>query len=146
MYCPQREVLTSEAALPGWHLSKNALLECLLFYQTMSQGSSVSIVTDYGVDNQFDPLQRQRIFLLVPASRPALGPTQSPVQWVLGVLFPGVKQAQSGHDAADHSPPFSAEVKNEWELYLIFPHAPPWHVAGQLYFFFCIKLLREYRI
>jgi hypothetical protein len=26
----------------------------------------------------------------------------------------------------DHSPPSSAEVKNEQELYLLSPHVPPW--------------------
>jgi hypothetical protein len=30
----------------------------------------------------FDPRQGQRIFLLAPASIPALGPTQPPIQWV----------------------------------------------------------------
>jgi hypothetical protein len=44
-------------------------------------------------------------------SRPALGPTQPTVQWVPGVLSPGVK-ARPGRDA-DHSPPSSAEVENE---------------------------------
>jgi hypothetical protein len=38
-------------------------------------------------------------------------PTQPPVQWVPGVLSPGVK-ARPGRDA-DHSPPSSAEVENE---------------------------------
>jgi hypothetical protein len=33
----------------------------------------------------------QRIFLLAPVSRLALGPTQPPIQWVPGVLSPGVK-------------------------------------------------------
>jgi hypothetical protein len=50
-------------------------------------------------------------FFLYPVSRPALGPTQPPVQWVPGVLSPGVK-ARSERDA-DHSPPSSAEVENE---------------------------------
>jgi hypothetical protein len=44
-------------------------------------------------------------------SRPALRPTQPPVQWVPGVLSPGVK-ARPGRDA-DHSPLPSAEVVNE---------------------------------
>jgi hypothetical protein len=51
------------------------------------------------------------IFPLSSVSRPALGPTQPPVQWVPGVLSPGVK-ARPGRDA-DHSPPSSAEVVNE---------------------------------
>jgi hypothetical protein len=38
----------------------------------------------------FDPLQRQRIFSLTSVSRPALRPTQSPVQWVPEVLSSGV--------------------------------------------------------
>jgi hypothetical protein len=46
-------------------------------------------------------------------------------------------KAQPGRDA-DHSPPTSAEVKYEQELYLLFPHVPPWHVAGQLYFTFYV--------
>jgi hypothetical protein len=44
-------------------------------------------------------------------SRPALGPTQPPIQWVLHALPPGVKR--QGRDA-DHSPPVSAEVKKMW--------------------------------
>jgi hypothetical protein len=47
---------------------------------------------------------------------------------------PGGK-ARPGRDA-DHSPPSSAEVVNELELYLLSPQAPPWRVAGQLYFTF----------
>jgi hypothetical protein len=53
----------------------------------------------------------QRIFPLTSVFMPALGPTQPPVQWVPGVLSPGVK-ARPGRDA-DHSPPSSAEVENE---------------------------------
>jgi hypothetical protein len=41
-------------------------------------------------------------------SRQALGPTQPPVQWVLGTLSPGIKR--QGREA-DHSPPTSTEVK-----------------------------------
>jgi hypothetical protein len=42
----------------------------------------------------FDPRQGQRIFPLASVSRPALGPTQPPVQWVPGVLSPGVKRGR----------------------------------------------------
>jgi hypothetical protein len=40
------------------------------------------------------------------SSRPALGPTQPPIQRVPGVKRPG--------RAADHSPLISAEVKKMW--------------------------------
>jgi hypothetical protein len=50
-----------------------------------------------------------------------------------GGPFPGGK-ARPGRDA-DHSPPSSAEVKNEQELYLLSPHAPAWRVGGPLYIF-----------
>jgi hypothetical protein len=43
-----------------------------------------------------------------------LGPTQSPVQWVPGVLSLGVKQPGC---EADHSPPSSTDVKEFVELY-----------------------------
>jgi hypothetical protein len=39
----------------------------------------------------FDPRLGQKIFLLAPASRLALKPTQPPIQWVPGVLSLGVK-------------------------------------------------------
>jgi hypothetical protein len=43
-----------------------------------------------------------------------------------GGPFPGGKSAA----------PSSAEVKNEQKLYLLSPQAPPWRVAGLLYFYF----------
>jgi hypothetical protein len=39
----------------------------------------------------FYPRQGQRIFPLTSVSRPALWPTQPPVQWVPGALSPGEK-------------------------------------------------------
>jgi hypothetical protein len=72
----------------------------------------------------------ERIFPLASVSRPALGPTQPPLQWVPGGPFPGAK-ARPGHDT-DHSPASSAEVVNEQELYFLSPQAPSWHIVGQL--------------
>jgi len=44
-------------------------------------------------------------------TRLALGPTQPSNKWVLGALFPEVKEL--GHEA-DHSLTLSAKVKNVW--------------------------------
>jgi hypothetical protein len=79
----------------------------------MRPGSSGSIVSDYGLGDRAIEVRSPagaRIFPLVSVSRPALGPTQPPVQWVPGVLSLGVKRGR-GRDA-DHSPPSSAEVEN----------------------------------
>ena len=54
---------------------------------------------------------RSSISLLSKTFRPDLGTTQRPLHWVLRVLSSGVKPPER---AADHSPPSSAEVKNEW--------------------------------
>jgi hypothetical protein len=51
-----------------------------------------------------------------------------------GGPFSGGK-ARPGRDA-DHSPPSSAEVVNEQELYFLSPQAPPWRVTRLLYFTF----------
>ena len=52
-------------------------------------GSSVGIVTDYGLDGPGSNPCRDEIFR---PSRPALGPTQPLVQWVTG-LFRGLSAA-----------------------------------------------------
>jgi hypothetical protein len=57
----------------------------------------------------FDSRQRQEIFLCSVVSRPVLGATQPPIQWVLWALSPEVKRL--GHES-NHSPPSSAEVKS----------------------------------
>jgi hypothetical protein len=58
---------------------------------------------------------------LASVSRPALRPTQPPIQWVPEVDSRG--EVRLGRDA-DHSPPSRAEVKNEYELYLSSPLSP----------------------
>jgi hypothetical protein len=55
-----------------------------------------------------------------------LGPTQPPIQWVVGAISMGVKRP--GREA-DHSPPSSAEVKERVELYLHYPNTPSWRGA-----------------
>jgi hypothetical protein len=64
------------------------------------------------LDNQGSGVRFQagaRDFLFSIASRPALGLTQPPIQWVPGDVYLEVKWP--GHEA-DHSPPTSAKVKN----------------------------------
>ena len=73
------------------------------------RGSSVGIATDYGLDGPGSNPGGDEIFCL---SRPPLGPTQPPVQWVNGYwVYPGGK-VRSGR-AADHSPPSIAAVTEE---------------------------------
>jgi hypothetical protein len=63
------------------------------------------------------------IFVFTTGSRTALGPTQSPIQWVPGALSLRVKWP--GREA-DHLPPSSAEFKEWVELYLHSPNMPSW--------------------
>jgi hypothetical protein len=56
-------------------------------------------------------------FLFSMSSRPALGPTQHSIQWVLAVISLGIKRSVR---EADNSPPSSAEVKKT-EIYTSTP-------------------------
>jgi hypothetical protein len=58
------------------------------------------------------------ISVFATASRPALRPTHTPIQWVPGGSFPELKRP--GREA-DHSPLSSAEVKNAWRYISIPP-------------------------
>jgi hypothetical protein len=74
-----------------------------------SRDSVVGIATGYGLDDRGVGVRvplASRIFSTL--SRPALGSTQPPVQWVPGALSPGVKRQER---ESDHSPPANAEVK-----------------------------------
>jgi len=71
-------------------------------------GSSVGMATGYGLDGSGIESWRGRDFPHL--SRPALGSTQPPVQWVPG-LSPGVKSGR-GVTLTPH-PPSSAMVMKE---------------------------------
>jgi hypothetical protein len=74
--------------------------------------SSVGIALSYRLDDRgFDSRQGLGTFLSTTVSRPALGPTQPPIQWLSEALSLGLKRPGSEND---HSPPSSAEVKNAW--------------------------------
>ena len=72
-------------------------------YMLCGLGSSVGIVTDYGLDSPGLNPGGDKIFC---PSRPALGPTQPPVKWVVGLSRGKVWLGL----AADHSLPSSATV------------------------------------
>jgi hypothetical protein len=74
-----------------------------------SRGSSASIVTRLraGLPDSI-PGRGRDSFLIVTASKPALGPTKPPIQWVLRSRSPGIKR--TGREA-NHSPPPSAELR-----------------------------------
>jgi hypothetical protein len=78
-------------------------------------GSSVGIVTAYGLVGPGIEFRWGRDFPHL--SRPALRPTQSPVQWVQGLSGRKVRPWRD----ADPSPPSNAEVKNRVELYIYSP-------------------------
>jgi len=76
----------------------------------------VTIVTRlFAEQPAFDSHQGMEFFPLATMSKPALGPTQPPVQCVLG-------------PKAHHSSPTSAKVKSSWSS----TSAPPIHIHGMV--------------
>jgi hypothetical protein len=87
-----------------------------------SRGSSVSIVTRLRAGRAgFDSWQGQLrdVFNFAIASRPDLGPTQRPNEWIQAALSLGIKRPGR---QADHSPPSSAEIKNAWSYTSVPPY------------------------
>jgi hypothetical protein len=75
------------------------------FDYTEAGSSLISLKT---ITFGFDSRRGLGIFLFTTGFRMVLGPTQLPIQWVLGALSLRVKRPRR---EADHSPPSSAEVK-----------------------------------
>ena len=91
----------------------------------MDRDSSVGIATRYALDGPGIESRWGRDF--PHPSRPALRPTQPPVQWVQG-LSRGVKWPGSG---ADHPPPSNVEVEGRVELHICSPSGPSWPILGR---------------
>jgi hypothetical protein len=84
----------------------------------MGSGSATDNATGYGFSYQgvgSSSPGRVKNFNFSISSKPALEPTQPPVQWVPWSLSPGINLP--GFEA-DHSPPTSSEVKKK------LPHTP----------------------
>jgi hypothetical protein len=73
----------------------------------------------------FESREGLEIFLFITASRKFLGPTQPPIQYILGALSLGIKKP--GREA-DHTRLPSAEVKNAWSYIFI----PTVHLHGMV--------------
>jgi hypothetical protein len=88
--------------------------------RTREPGSSVGTVSDYELDGRGSIPDRDRGFFLSPLRPDRLwGPPSLLYNGCRGLSYPGGK-ARPERDA-DHSPPSSAEVKKEQELYLLSP-------------------------
>jgi hypothetical protein len=69
-----------------------------IYAVSLTWDNSVSIVSGYGLDDRAikvrSPAEAKGYFPLASVYKPALRPTQPPVQWVLEVLSLGVKHGQ----------------------------------------------------
>jgi len=95
----------------------------ILHLQTLGWDSVVGIPTPYRLNGPGIESRWGRDFL--HPSRLALGPTQPPIQWVLGL-----SQGKQPEHGVDHPPPSSAEVKDRVQIYLYSPSGPSWPVLG----------------
>jgi hypothetical protein len=104
-----------------------------------SRVSSVSIVSDYGLDNRAIGVRfpaGAKDFSSSLCARPTLRPTQPPVQWVLGVLSQAVKRGR-GVMLTTH-PHLVPRSRMSRSYIFSPPQASPWRVEGLLYFYFYI--------
>jgi hypothetical protein len=122
----QREICREERK---WRLmvQRKIILKCILY--KWEPASSVSFWQRDGRPGDRDSItaRGERISPLASVSRPALGPTQPPVQWVTGVISPGLKRVWgvtlTAHPILCHQ---------EWVGAIsLLPQAPPWRVVGQ---------------
>ena len=89
----------------------------------VGRDSSVGIATAYRLDGP--GIESRWGWDFPHPSRPALGPTQPPVQWV-----PGLSRGYSGGGGADHPPPSKCRGQEREGLYLYSPSGPSLSVMG----------------
>jgi hypothetical protein len=96
---------------------KSYFFDRVYFKKSLRKESSVCVL---GSNPSTD-----KIFIFCTACRPALGPTQPPIQWVPEELLSGVKRPGC---EAHNSAPSSAKVKNGAAI-LPLPHISSWFSA-----------------
>jgi len=96
----------------------------MFFHQNSVRLLYMSIALGYGLyDRGFESRKGLGIFLFTTASRPPLGPTQPPNQWILVAFSLGIKRP--GREAG-LSPPSIAEIKSSWR----YASSPPIRLHG----------------
>jgi hypothetical protein len=94
-----------------------------------------SIVSDYGLDDRAiwvqSPAGAKEFSSILFVQTGSGAHSASCPMGTRGPFLGG--KVRPGRDS-DHWPPSSAEVVNEYELYLLSPQAPPWRVPVLLYF------------
>jgi hypothetical protein len=109
-----------------------------------SRGSSVRIVSGYSLDDRAIEIRSPagaKDFSSILCVQTSSGAHPAACPMGTGGSFPRGK-ARPGHDV-DLSPPSSAEVMNEQELYLLSSQAPSWRIAGLLYLLLLYYLLES---
>jgi hypothetical protein len=81
-----------------------------VYMQRKNRDSSVSIALGYGLDDRGSRVRFPMGARNFSLHHRVQNGSQPPIQWVRGALSLGVKR--SGREA-DHSPPYSADIKNE---------------------------------
>jgi hypothetical protein len=124
LFRPHNQLLSG---LPmGLHGLLRGYKDNLYYFYHISRSwvSVIGIATGYGLDDRegvgVPSAGRVKNFLFSTSSRPTLGSTQPPIQWVPEALSPGVKR--QGREA-DHSPLTSANVKKMWSYTSTPPYA-----------------------
>jgi hypothetical protein len=124
----------------------DSIIVVIIFYSLGARDSVVGIVTTLRAgQSEIRIPTKSRDFVFSEISRPAVGFTQPPIQWVPGSLSAALKRPRC---EVDHWPSSSVEAKNDWSYTSI---SSVWfngvyRVNFIFYFIFSSRLLRNYTV